>query len=209
MGDPAGIGPEVIIKALADLSSQDDFDVLVIGNKAVMEQTARQIGIEVKFKVRVEIQIASSDEAKKRSVVLEEEGGVSEASVRRVAERTGVPEADIWGAGLFYTLIHRPGQRVRVCDGLSCRMAGADDLAANEDQRMLAGRTEPEVAVVEQELGPMLLLRDRERLGETEDLEIGDGELVAALVEHVTAHRVTHDTEPDPSNLRHSSFSLE
>ena len=60
--------------------------------------------------------------------LLEEEGGVTEESVRRVSERTRVPEADIWGAGLFYTLINRPGKRVRICDGLSCMMAGAEQL---------------------------------------------------------------------------------
>jgi len=67
--------------------------------------------------------------------LLEEEGGVTEASVRRVAEITRVPEAEVWGAGLFYTLINRPGRRVRVCDGLSCRMAGADDLARRLAER--------------------------------------------------------------------------
>jgi len=61
--------------------------------------------------------------------LLEEEGGVTEASVRRVAELTRVPEADIWGAGQFYTLINRPGKRVRICDGLTCQMAGGDRLA--------------------------------------------------------------------------------
>ena len=61
--------------------------------------------------------------------LLEHEGGVTEESVRKVAAETGVPEADIWGAGMFYTLIDRPGKRVRVCDGLSCQMAGADDIA--------------------------------------------------------------------------------
>jgi NADH:ubiquinone oxidoreductase subunit F (NADH-binding) len=60
--------------------------------------------------------------------LLEEQGGVTEASVREVAIETNVPEADIWGAGLFYTLINKPGRRVRICDGLSCRMAGADAL---------------------------------------------------------------------------------
>jgi len=60
--------------------------------------------------------------------LLEDQGGVSEASVRRVSELTGVPQADIWGAGLFYTLINRPGKRIRVCDGISCRMAGAGEL---------------------------------------------------------------------------------
>jgi NADH:ubiquinone oxidoreductase subunit F (NADH-binding) len=60
--------------------------------------------------------------------LLEKEGGVTEASVAKVAQATRVPEADIWGTGLFYTLINRPGKRVRICDGLTCRMAGADRL---------------------------------------------------------------------------------
>ncbi len=61
--------------------------------------------------------------------LLEHEGGVTEDSVRKVSQQTGVPEADIWGAGMFYTLIDRPGKRVRVCDGLTCQMFGADGIA--------------------------------------------------------------------------------
>ncbi|MEM7457475.1 MAG: SLBB domain-containing protein, partial [Planctomycetota bacterium] len=61
--------------------------------------------------------------------LLEHEGGVTEESVRKVHKATGVPEADIWGTGMFYTLINKPGRRVRICDGLSCQMAGADQLA--------------------------------------------------------------------------------
>lgn len=60
--------------------------------------------------------------------LLEHYGGVTEENVRRVAQETDVPEADIWGTGLFYSLINRPGRRVRVCDGLSCQMAGCDQL---------------------------------------------------------------------------------
>ena len=56
--------------------------------------------------------------------LLEEAGGVTEVSVRDVARETGVPEADIWGTGLFYTLIRTPGDRIRVCDGLTCQMFG-------------------------------------------------------------------------------------
>jgi len=63
--------------------------------------------------------------------LLEEAGGVTEASVRDVAAETGVPEADIWGTGLFYTLVRTPGDRVRVCDGLTCQMFGGDELAAS------------------------------------------------------------------------------
>lgn len=62
--------------------------------------------------------------------LLEHEGGVTEESVRKVHQETGVPEADIWGTGLFYSLINKPGKRVRVCDGLTCQMFGADDLAS-------------------------------------------------------------------------------
>lgn len=61
--------------------------------------------------------------------LLEHAGGVTEASVKEISEQTGVPEADIWGTGKFYSLIDRPEKRVRVCDGLSCQMAGADAVA--------------------------------------------------------------------------------
>ena len=61
--------------------------------------------------------------------LLEHAGGVTEDSVREVHEQTGIPEADIWGTGLFYTLLREPGQRIRLCDGLTCQMFGADSLA--------------------------------------------------------------------------------
>lgn len=60
--------------------------------------------------------------------LLEEAGGVTAETVKSVASQTGVPEADVWGTGMFYTLINKPGRRVRVCDGLSCQMAGASKL---------------------------------------------------------------------------------
>jgi len=61
--------------------------------------------------------------------LLEHAGGVTEETVRQVSIETGVPEADIWGTGKFYSLIDKPGKRIRVCDGLTCQMAGADELA--------------------------------------------------------------------------------
>ncbi len=60
--------------------------------------------------------------------LLEHLGGVTEENVRQVSKQTGVPQADIWGTGLFYTLINKPGRRIRVCDGLSCQMAGCHEL---------------------------------------------------------------------------------
>jgi hypothetical protein len=59
--------------------------------------------------------------------LLEELGGVTADNVRKVSEITKVPEAEIWGAGTFYTLL-KPGKRMRVCNGLTCRLFGADDI---------------------------------------------------------------------------------
>lgn len=54
--------------------------------------------------------------------------GMSAEAVSRIAERTGVPEADVYGAGSFYTLLTEPGPRV--CQGLSCQLQGSDALAS-------------------------------------------------------------------------------
>ncbi|PRQ10152.1 NADH-ubiquinone oxidoreductase-F iron-sulfur binding region domain-containing protein [Enhygromyxa salina] len=58
--------------------------------------------------------------------LLEEHGGMRPGAAREVARETGVPEADIFGVASFYTLLARPGARTRVCQGLTCMMAGAD-----------------------------------------------------------------------------------
>ncbi len=71
--------------------------------------------------------------AAKRSEVihlLEEHGGMRPGVAREVAEATGVPEADVYGVASFYTLLSNPGARTRVCQGLSCMMAGAAERIA-------------------------------------------------------------------------------
>ena len=62
--------------------------------------------------------------------LLEEAGELTADVVARVSEQTGVPEADVWGAGRFYTLLSRPRDVTRVCQGLSCKLAGSDALHA-------------------------------------------------------------------------------
>lgn len=58
-----------------------------------------------------------------------EHEGMSREGVARVAAETGVPEADIYGAGTFYSLLTHPG--ARVCQGLSCQLKGCEALARN------------------------------------------------------------------------------
>ena len=67
-------------------------------------------------------------DSKRREVLQTLSGqGLSREAMARVAELTGVPEADVYGAATFYTLLTDPGPRV--CQGLSCKLEGADELA--------------------------------------------------------------------------------
>ncbi len=43
LGDPSGIGPEVVLKALADPSFHQECDLTVIGNQPILQQTYQQL----------------------------------------------------------------------------------------------------------------------------------------------------------------------
>lgn len=98
-------------------------------------------------------------DADRESIIkLLEHGGVTEANVRSISQQTGVPEADIWGTGSFYHLIDSEsnrGPKVRVCNGLTCRMFGADQVA---EQLAQQGRTVERISCLGQcDLAPALL----------------------------------------------------
>ena len=59
---------------------------------------------------------------------LRELGGLGDGISKQAQERTGVPEAEAYGVATFYHLLERPNVSLRVCTGLSCRMAGAQDV---------------------------------------------------------------------------------
>jgi NADH:ubiquinone oxidoreductase subunit F (NADH-binding) len=61
--------------------------------------------------------------------LLEEHGGLAKGISGKVSAETGVPEADVFGVATFYSLLHKP-DAVRVCQGLSCELAGSDALSA-------------------------------------------------------------------------------
>jgi NADH:ubiquinone oxidoreductase subunit F (NADH-binding) len=60
--------------------------------------------------------------------LLEQAGGLTPGVAREISARTGIPEADVYGVATFYSLVARPDVGKRVCKGLSCRMAGSDDV---------------------------------------------------------------------------------
>ena len=58
--------------------------------------------------------------------LLEHHGGLKPGVARAISAETGVPEADVYGVATFYTLVSRPDAGIRVCQGLTCKLAGAD-----------------------------------------------------------------------------------
>ena len=51
MGDPASIGPEIIVKALADKAVYDKCNPLVVGDACVMEEAVKIVGKENEIKI--------------------------------------------------------------------------------------------------------------------------------------------------------------
>ena len=86
------------------------------------------------------------------------EGGADEASVSRVAAATGVAEARVWGAGHFYSLLGGEPSGVRVCQGLSCRLAGSVEVS---DELSNLGETHTSVSCLGQcDRAPVSLSED-------------------------------------------------
>ncbi len=48
MGDPSGIGPEIIVKALEDRQVKDSCDPIIIGDKGIIDYVLHQLNINIK-----------------------------------------------------------------------------------------------------------------------------------------------------------------
>ncbi len=106
---------------------------------------------------------------------LQQQGGLHDGVAAQVHRVTGVPEAEVYGVGSFFHLLAEPGIKVRVCNGLSCRMAGADDVLRAAVDAGFPVKTCSCLAACDQ---PPAVLRDRTVLTEIhkEDVERCDGE---------------------------------
>ena len=52
MGDPAGVGPEVIMGALSALSPDERQGIVVVGSRAVLERAGRVVGSQLTVGLR-------------------------------------------------------------------------------------------------------------------------------------------------------------
>ena len=61
MGDPAGIGPEIAVKAMAERSIHNDARMMVIGNSAILKEAVAQTGLALSVRPVTEPEEAGFD----------------------------------------------------------------------------------------------------------------------------------------------------
>ena len=98
-------------------------------------------------------------------------GGAKPGAATDVSKATGVPAADVYGVGSFFHLLDRPDMKVRVCQGLSCWMAGAQNVL---DEALKAGLPAEGCSCLAACDRPVAVLRDRTVLPEVGSKEIVD-----------------------------------
>jgi NADH:ubiquinone oxidoreductase subunit F (NADH-binding) len=118
---------------------------------------------------------------RKRGEVLERiraHGGLLPGVARKVSRETGVPEAEVYGAGSFFHLLADPATRVRVCTGLSCALAGAEGLLERARASGLPAEGCSCLAACDR---PPAVLRERGVLVEVTDADVdrADGDWTA------------------------------
>ena len=95
LGDPAGIGPEVVVKALKDKRIQRLANFLIIGNSFVIEKTARISKIRLKID-----RIQSEEELPHKGIALLNVGDISKLVFGRGIAAYGLASLDCIKAAL-------------------------------------------------------------------------------------------------------------
>lgn len=95
MGDPAGVGPEIILKALAHKKVRDAANYMITGNQQVMEDTAEKLGLDFDYKI-----MSKKDDAEfsRQPVFVETD------MIRKSPLLAGSPSARTGRASLSYIL---------------------------------------------------------------------------------------------------------
>jgi len=74
------------------------------------------------------VRIPDSEVRRRRASLharLQQAGGLRPGVSTRIARETGLAEAEVHGVASFYHLLADPDRALRVCEGLSCRIAGS------------------------------------------------------------------------------------
>lgn len=104
---------------------------------------------------------------------LQQAGGLVPGAARTVSLKTLAPEAAVYGVGSFFHLLANPNTKIRVCTGLSCKLAGAEQLLAKMEKAgmpvegcsCLAACDQPPAALRGREVIPAVTLADVDASG--------------------------------------------
>jgi 4-hydroxythreonine-4-phosphate dehydrogenase len=100
IGDPSGIGPEIVLKAISDLSVRSSVDLVLIGSFAIITSTSKLLGLDLEFGERAEdlssVAIAVRDPGGLPETA---EFGVESAESGRAAARCIETSVEMWRAG--------------------------------------------------------------------------------------------------------------
>jgi 4-hydroxythreonine-4-phosphate dehydrogenase len=98
MGDPTGIGPEIVIKALLDRSIREKVFPVVFGDKGVLARVAQDIGItDVRFREIASIENVRNAEIGKREILVK-----SISNLKMTKLRYGRPDRNCGRAMVNY-----------------------------------------------------------------------------------------------------------
>src|SRR5215218_8555210 len=100
IGDPSGIGPEIILKAISDPSVRSAFDLVLIGSFGIITSTSKSLGFDLEFRDHAS-GLSSTAIAVRSPGDLPEiaEMGVESADSGRAAARCIETSVEMWRAG--------------------------------------------------------------------------------------------------------------
>jgi NADH:ubiquinone oxidoreductase subunit F (NADH-binding) len=133
---------------------------------------------------------------------LEKAGGLRPGVARDIAKQSGVPEADVYGVGTFFHLLQNPNTKIRICQGLSCRMQGAAKLLEQARSQGLPVESCSCLAACDQ---PVAVLRERTILPglNADALRTARGDWQKVAASHIederawTGHIYPQQSQPD------------
>ncbi|MDP6215437.1 MAG: NAD(P)H-dependent oxidoreductase subunit E, partial [Acidimicrobiales bacterium] len=141
--------------------------------------------------------------------MMQQQGGLSDGVSRKLAKETGVPEAHVFGTASFYHLLDDPSIKLRVCQGLSCKMFGAEEVLAHAKAAGMPAGPCSCLAACDR---PVAAMRERVVLPDftTDDIDAaaGDWEKVASASAGAEAYEWLGAIYPAQSDAEHCAIDL-
>ncbi len=106
LGDPAGIGPEVILKALADSRLRENCQITVLGSREILQQTYHQLqGCSVPFVHPNDLTIFNIESDEKWGKILAGEGNINSGAASFAYLEEAITQTL---AGKFHAIVTAP-----------------------------------------------------------------------------------------------------